>query len=42
MRRSPPFIDFKHDDVVFFIFLIGEIKAYNALLSVLKVAGWVA
>ena len=42
MQRSPPFLGSEHDDVVLFIFLVEEIKPCNALVSMLKVAGWVA
>lgn len=42
MRTSPPFLGFEHDDVVFFIFLVEETKLCNTLVSMLKVAGWVA
>jgi hypothetical protein len=41
-RTRPPFLGFEHDDVVYFIVLIKEIKPCNALVSMLKVAGWVA
>jgi len=42
MQTSPPFLGSEHDDVVLFIFLVEEIKPCNALVSMLKVAGWVA